>query len=178
MSRITLAHFKSTPAQLLAMLATVDIGINPQHAVQESDHIWRVQMHGANSIPEWGPTTKVTSRIDFWLGEVVKHEEVGGQPVTVDRGRHVTMRVWGPRGGLFRERLLDAYTAPGVVNVPHDTPAAMLAFYGVSRARWVRTVEGCSIIHVTPPDDYEQGTGPIIMQDVYSRLANPVHEFA
>ena len=180
---ITEVHFKSTPARLLAMLASVDVGIDPAHATQESPSIWRVQMQGAISVPDWRHANHETTRVDFWIDDVIRSAVTGvdaqGNPIvqSVNRGRHITMRVFGPAGEQVRSRLRDAYTAPGVVTANHDTPQAILTRFNVT-PRLVRTVQGCTLIHVSPPDNYEIGTGPAILQAVYSPLLVPHHRFA
>lgn len=181
---ITFAHFKGTPANLLTLLAAVDIGIDPAHAIQESDDIWRVQMRGANSIEDWRPQSASTSRIDFWLGKVTRTAQTGtagnGDPIytTVNRGRHITMRVNGPHGDQFRNRLRTAFGSGGTTE-NHDSPQALLNFFGAT-VRKTRVAYGVRLISISPPDDWDP-TDPgnsALLTDLYSPIQHPQHRFA
>ncbi len=184
MTQQTIVHFKGTPANLLTLLAAVNIGINPQHATQESDDVWRVQMRGANSIEDWGPSTPSTSRIDFWLGRVVRSAQTGtagnGDPIitTVDRGRHITMRVWGPHGDQLRDRLRTAFGASGTTE-NHDTPQALLNFFGAT-VRKTRVAFDVRLISISPPEswDPDDPTNSALLTDLYAPLQFPHHRFA
>tara|TARA_R110002167_G_scaffold93122_2_gene249812 strand:+ start:12358 stop:12912 length:555 start_codon:yes stop_codon:yes gene_type:complete len=183
-SQQVIVHFKGTPANLLTLLASVDIGIDPAHAIQESDGIWRVQMRGANSIPDWGPSTRATSRIDFWLDRVIRSAQTGtaanGDPTytTVNRGRHITMCVNGPHGSQFRNRLRTAFAASGTTE-NHDSPQQLLNFFGAT-VRKTRVAFDVRLIALSPPDswDPEDPSNSALMTDLYTPLQFPHHRFA
>ena len=184
MTQQTFAYFKGLPNDMLTLLAAVDIGINPAHAVPESDSLWRVNMNGDTSIdPAIGG--RVTSRIDVWLGSVIRSAQTGvdgnGDPIitTVDRGRHITLRVWGPYGDAFRESITTAYRSAAATTEDHDSPQGLLTRFGAT-VRKTRVAFGLRLISISPPEswDPDDPTNSALLTDLYAPIQFPHHRFA